>query len=381
MPAPVPVRRENLVFTLVVACIAAVAAVPTALAVAISGGGPIVLLAGLLALVPVGPLVAAYLWLDRYEPEPRSLLAVGLVWGGCVATFLALVGNTVGEFVLGLSTSATAAIVAPPIEEVSKGIFLLLLLLWRRHELDGVLDGIVYAGMVGIGFAFTENILYLASAYNGVDGTPGGMLGLTATFVIRCLASPFAHPFFTAFTGIGIGLGITSRGMAGRLLFPLGGLVLAILSHAAWNASAVLGGGSGFLGAYVVVMLPAFLLMVAFAIWVRGRERGLLTTALHDAANRGFIDPADIAWVVDLRSRRAARRHAKVTGGTSGARAMRAYQQAAVELGYLHHRFLSGTAPRDFAVRGQGFVERLQVLRPTLAFPPVPTPYRGGLPA
>ena len=52
---------------------------------------------------------------------------------------------------------------APVTEEASKGLFLLLLLWWRRAELDGVLDGIVYAGMVGIGFAFTENILYLAA--------------------------------------------------------------------------------------------------------------------------------------------------------------------------------------------------------------------------
>ena len=46
----------------------------------------------------------------------------------------------------------------------------MLLLWWRRNELDGILDGIVYAGMVGIGFAFIENILYLAAAYNGADG-------------------------------------------------------------------------------------------------------------------------------------------------------------------------------------------------------------------
>ena len=69
-----------------------------------------------------------------------------------------------------------------------------------------MLDGIVYAGMVGIGFAFTENILYLAAAYNGTDGMgPGGTEAVTATFVVRCLFSPFAHPFFTAFIGIGVG--------------------------------------------------------------------------------------------------------------------------------------------------------------------------------
>ena len=57
--------------------------------------------------------------------------------------------------------------------------------------------------MVGVGFAFVENILYLAAAYNGTDGTgPGGTDALTATFVVRCLFSPFAHPLFTAFTGV-----------------------------------------------------------------------------------------------------------------------------------------------------------------------------------
>ena len=88
-----------------------------------------------------------------------------------------------------------------------------------------MLDGIVYAGMVGIGFAFTENILYLAAAYNGTDGIgPGGTEALTATFVVRCLISPFAHPLFTTFIGIGVGLAVNARSRAARLLWPLRGL-------------------------------------------------------------------------------------------------------------------------------------------------------------
>ena len=69
----------------------------------------------------------------------------------------------------------TATVVAPVTEEAAKGLFILLLLFYRRNELDGVLDGLVYAGMVGIGFAFTENILYLTSAYMGDDGQAGGL--------------------------------------------------------------------------------------------------------------------------------------------------------------------------------------------------------------
>ena len=59
-------------------------------------------------------------------------------------------------------------VIAPLTEEAGKGLFVLLLLYIRRHTLDGVIDGLVYAGLVGVGFAFTENILYYAAAFLGV---------------------------------------------------------------------------------------------------------------------------------------------------------------------------------------------------------------------
>ena len=373
-------RRESVVFTVVISVIAALAAIPIAIVLALSGGSSVVFLAAAFALVPVGPVIACYLWLDRYEPEPKSLLASGLVWGMFVSTFLALLVQGIGGLVVPLSPKLASIVVAPVTEEGTKGLFLLLLLIWRRNELDGVLDGIVYAGMVGTGFAFTENILYLAAAYNGTEGLgPGGVESLGTLFVIRCLASPFAHPFFTAFTGIGVGLAIASRRNSVRVLAPLGGYCFAVLGHAAWNASTFISDGLGFFVVYFIVMVPAFLLVVGFAIWMRTREKKLLATALYDAAQRGLIPGPDIPHVVDLRSRRAARRFARTHGGSRGHDAMRDYQQAAVELGYLHHRFLNGTAPRDFAQRGQVFVDRMQAVRPWIAFP---TPYvSGGRPA
>ncbi len=111
--------------------------------------------------------------------------------------------------------------VAPVTEEAAKGLFILLLLIYRRHELDGILDGLVYAGMVGIGFAFTENILYLTSAYMGEDGHAGGLGGAVGLFIVRCIFGPFAHPFFTAFIGIGIGIAVGARSRGVRVAGPV----------------------------------------------------------------------------------------------------------------------------------------------------------------
>ena len=367
---------RNRAFTIVVSVLVALAAVPVLILVSVSGAPTHTVLAVVLASVPVVPLVLFYLWLDRYEPEPKALLSLALTWGAFVACFAAIVLEGVGGVVTGLRDNASIAVVAPVVEEACKGFFLVMLLWWRRDELDGVLDGIVYAGMVGIGFAFTENILYLAAAYNGTDGVgPGGVRGLAGTFVVRCLLSPFAHPLFTAFTGIGVGIAVGSRSRAVRWLAPLGGYCVAVLAHGIWNASTIFGFGSVVV-VYVVLMLPAVGGLAAVAVWARTSERRMLALALGDAANRGLLPATDIGWVVDLRARRSARAYARSWGGPAGEHAMREYQQAAIELGFLHSRFLRGTPPPNFAVRGQEYVARIGAVRPRIAFPGQVVPTR-----
>lgn len=369
-------HRESLVFTLVVTLMALVGAGVMLMIIALSGAPGTLALATVVAFLPVGPLVACFLWLDRYEPEPRVLLGSGLAWGAFVATAAAIVLQGVGGLFAGFDEVQSIAVVAPIVEEATKGAFLVLLLWWRRAELDGMLDGIVYAGMVGIGFAFVENILYLAAAYNGTDGLgPGGTEALTATFVVRCLVSPFAHPLFTAFFGIGVGLAVGSRTRGGRLLALATGYTLAVLAHMLWNAASV-GLTGNFVIVYLTLMAPLFLALVGFAVWLRSSEGRMLYAALDDAARRGLLPATDVPWLVDLSARRAARRFARLHGGERGEEAMEEYQQAAVELGFLHHRYLRGTPPPDFAVRGQTFVARLNAVRPYISFPGQVVPTR-----
>ncbi|WP_028642918.1 PrsW family intramembrane metalloprotease [Nocardioides sp. URHA0020] len=367
---------SSVAFTVVVTVLVGVGALVILAVVALSGAPASIALATLLAAVPVGPVIACYLWLDRYEPEPRTLLAAGLLWGCFVATAAAILLQGLGGLVAGFTDRQTLGVVAPVTEEACKGLFLLLLLWWRRAELDGVLDGIVYAGMVGVGFAFTENILYLAAAYNGTDGMgPGGTQAVTATFVVRCLVSPFAHPLFTTFTGIGVGLAVNARTGRGRVLWPLGGYLCAVVAHAVWNISTSYGFGS-FAVAYVVLMAPALVAVVSLAVWSRRSERRMLAAALADAASRGLVPATDIGWVVDLSARRRSRAYARERGGRDGERAMRDYQQATIELGFLHYRYLRGTPPPDYAARGQQFLQRIDALRPSIAFPGQVVPTR-----
>ena len=63
--------RENIAFTVVVTVLVCLGALPILFLIATSGARSSLLLATILAAVPVGPLVAGYLWLDRYEPAPN----------------------------------------------------------------------------------------------------------------------------------------------------------------------------------------------------------------------------------------------------------------------------------------------------------------------
>jgi protease PrsW len=369
-----PRRRGNIIFTVLVTLAMLVGAAVMCLVLVASNAPDALAIGVILAALPVGPVIASFLWLDRYEPEPVPLLVMAFGWGAAVATAAALVLQLLDQAVLRTPNTLTGIVVAPLTEEGAKGAFIVLLLVSRRHVIDGVLDGIVYAGLVGVGFAFTENILYLGGAYMGGDRLGAGGLGSATTlFVVRGVFSPFAHPLFTSLTGIGVGVAVVTRSPTWRFLAPLLGYVAAVIAHGSWNASAFFAGGQLFVLTYLFAMVPAFLLLAGFAVWARHREGRLLTRSLTDAAARGLLDPAEVPWLVRLPARRASRRYARAHGGPVAEKVMREYQQQAIELGFLHDRFLRGTAPKDLAQRGGAMVHRLRALRPYVGFPqPLP---------
>jgi RsiW-degrading membrane proteinase PrsW (M82 family) len=362
-------HRGDVAFTVAVAALLVVGAGVMAIVLHAAGAPKAIAIGLVLAALPVGPLIAVYLWLDRYEPEPRSLLLLGLGWGAFVATSAALFLQAFDAFAFGTSEARQSVLVAPTTEEAAKGLFVVLLLVFRRAELDGILDGIVYAGMVGIGFAFTENILYLSHAYIGTGAHAGSIEDAVGLFVVRGVLSPFAHPLFTAFVGVGAGIAVSSRSRIVQVVAPAGGYVLAVAAHASWNAGMLLDHGRGAVATYILLMVPAFVAIACLAIWARRREGVLLATSLTDCARLGYLEPFEVPWLARIPGRRACRAFAREHGGPVALDAMRGYQTAAVELGFLHHRHLRGTAPRNYARLGQEYVLRLAELRPQLVWP------------
>jgi len=128
--------------------------------------------------------------------------------------------------------------------------------------------------------------------------------------------------------------------------------------------------------AMVVATLGVLLTMPMLLKGQGGLGGVLLAGSLADAASRGLLPATDIAWVVDLTARRRSRRYARETGGPRAEEAMRDYQQAVVELGFLHSRYLRGVPPPDFAARGRDYVARISALRPSIAFPGQVVPTR-----
>lgn len=369
-PAWQPAQRRTWLFVLT-SVLLGIGGVAVAGLIVLAGGPEAALVAFLLAAVSVPVVVLTYLWLDRYEPEPTRYLLSAFGFGAVVATTFGVVFSTLGAWLSGTEDAVSAIVWAPITEEFGKGLFILLVFLIRRKELDGLLDGIVYAGMVGVGFAFTENVLYYMQTYLGDAGTgASGIEGTTALFFVRGVMSPFAHPLFTAATGIGFGLAVSARHWFPRIIAPILGYAVAVGLHAAWNASAFLGGPLTFFATYFGAMMPALAFVLGLAIWVRRREGRVLTAALEDCAARGWLHPAEIPWIASLSHRKTARSFAKMRYGKPAGRAVKEYQQAVTEMGFLHDRILRNRPPRGHLALATQIRQRAATWRPYVVFPP-----------
>jgi RsiW-degrading membrane proteinase PrsW (M82 family) len=235
----------------------------------------------ILAVLPVPVHVTLIHWLDRMEPEPPKLIIGAFLWGATIATVLSAICNDAGMYIVGafLNDADSAKILVatrfgPFVEETAKGIALLALFWIKRHEFDDIVDGIVYAAMVGLGFAMSENILYYTREFSA-----HGAEGLTLVFGMRGVVSPYAHPLFTSMTGIGFGIAAQTRKTWLKWFAPVMGFAGAIFLHALWNTAST-SGVLGFVAIFVFVMVPVFATVILLLARSIRREAAILREQL-----------------------------------------------------------------------------------------------------
>ena len=256
-----------------------------------------------MAFTPAPFYLILYLWMDRYDPEPAWALAAAFGWGALVSLLISFVVNTVFGGVAAalidpeMGDTLAAVLSAPLIEEGTKGLGVVLALIFLRKEFDGVLDGLVYAGTIALGFATGENVLYYGRTF-----VEGGFGGLLLIGFLRGVLSPFAHSLFTSMTGIGCGVSRETHNKGLRVVAPFLGYFGAVFLHSLWNGVASLLGPLFFV-AYLFIWVPLFLAFLGLIIAMAVRERRIIRDMLGFEVASGTLTQQELDLVSSLGAR------------------------------------------------------------------------------
>jgi RsiW-degrading membrane proteinase PrsW (M82 family) len=292
-----------------------------------------------LSSVAMTIVVLAYLWLDRWEPEPPRLLLLAFLWGTSVAVVISAILQLTLEAAINPGQTETVSPIsivlgAPLTEEAAKGLFLLLMMTGRRrNELNSMTDCLVYAGLVGAGFAWLEDILYIGGGASVSESL--------ATAALRLIMAPFAHSLFTTMFGIGVYFALQQRNALAKALCILLGYAGAVIMHGLWNGSSLLSVEAYFL-TYVFWMVPVFVLAIVLGVWSRRREQRVVAEKLPGMVAAGLVTPNEATWLGSIRSRKSAIGEATRLGGRPAGKAVKNFAGQVVELAFVRDRIDRG---------------------------------------
>jgi len=300
-------------------------------------GIPLVLLAG---IVPMLVYAVVLWWFDRYEKEPLGLLIAAFLWGAIPAIIFSLFVEVILDVPISYFVDASTAslvgatVVAPVVEELFKGLALVLLFVFFHHEIDSPLDGIIYGGLVGFGFAAVENIFYFGSAL-----AAGGLGSVLSLALLRAFVFGLNHALFTSFTGLGIAIARTAHHWPLKVTAPLLGLSLGIASHAVHNGSVSLAGEVGW--PCLVALLSDWggvVMLLAVIVGATVQERRWIVTYLADEVGRGTLSQEEYEIIASYWRRIVHRLSVLFSGDLKRWWRLERYYRLATELAFNKRR-------------------------------------------
>lgn len=216
-------------------------------------------------------------WAARLKPTVLSWLAA-FGWGTGGALIFAGFGNGFIDSAVeasNLSDEAvdfvTSVVTGPLVEETGKGIGVLALILAARKVLDRPAQGGVLGALVGLGFAWGEDIGYYVSALED------GMSGLWESFLARALLGAYAHAIFTGVFGYAQAWAVLrARNAFVGFLAAAGGFVGALALHAQANGVGFLAPEDSWNLTYGAIEIPVLVVSVALLVWGLRRHRATL---------------------------------------------------------------------------------------------------------
>lgn len=249
----------------------------------------LIIFSALAAIIPMTIYLILIWRFDKYDREPFGMVLANYLWGALGAIFLALAGSIFLTTIISLFVKNESSLgllgavaIAPVVEEITKGIFLLITI--SNKKFDNITDGIVYGGAIGLGFGMTENFLYFV-------GNSDNLGSWIAIIIIRTLFSAVMHCVSTATFGAFLGLSkFMSKGK--RIFFALLGLAIAMFIHAAWNSSVSFQSTAplGFLFLFITVLIFISVFVISVA-----RERKIIFRELSEEAANGIIPASHLS--------------------------------------------------------------------------------------
>ena len=216
-------------------------------------------------------------WAARLKPTVLSWLAA-FGWGTGGALIFAGYGNTVIDSAVAASNLSddavdvvTSVVTGPLVEETGKGIGVLALVLAARKVLDRPAQGGVLGALVGLGFAWGEDVGYYVSALED------GMSGLWESFLARALLGAYGHAIFTGVFGYALAWAVLrAQNVLVGLLAAAGGFIAALALHAQANGIGFLAPEDSWILTYGAIEIPVLVVSVALLVWGLRRHRSPL---------------------------------------------------------------------------------------------------------